>query len=88
MRGLIAGVLALTFLDLALKTPGGKIASALAVPTAWLAKWVDPNTPLISTDQRTPEPAAAAPGSPVNPAPNGSAPLPGFNLGPIHLPIL
>ena len=88
MRGLIAGVLVLTFLDVALKTTGSRLATALVVPTTWLAKWMDPNTPLIATDQRTPVPPAAAPGSPVNPAPNGNAPLPGFNLGPIHLPIL
>lgn len=48
MRGFLTGVLALTFLDLLLRVPGGAFTTAIDAPTGWLAKWMDPAVPLIS----------------------------------------
>lgn len=59
MRGLVLGVLALTGLYLATTQTSGAIATALAVPTRWLAMWADPTVPLIAG------PAAAAAASPA-----------------------
>ena len=61
MRGLIAGVLTLTMLDLILKVPGGAFTAAIDTPTGWLAKWMDPAVPLISR----PVPGGKAGGSPT-----------------------
>lgn len=48
MRGLIAGVLTLTMLDLVLRVPPRAFSGALATPTGWLRRWMDPGVPLIS----------------------------------------
>lgn len=63
------GVLCLTGLDVALNAKGGAVAAAFATPAEWLAKWMDPNTPLITR----PAPAAAASGSSSG-SPGGSNP--------------
>jgi hypothetical protein len=52
MRGLLTGAVVLTGLYVVLHAPGTRVAAALATPTGWLAKWMDPNTPLITVDKR------------------------------------
>lgn len=61
MRGFFLGAFVLIGLDVLLKAPTSRIAVALATPTEWLAKWVDPETPLITAPIPSSTPAPAAP---------------------------
>lgn len=63
MRGFLFMALGLTALEVLLKAPTTRVAVALSTPSALLAKWMDPHTPLISK----PVPAAGASNTP-NPA--------------------
>lgn len=56
----------LVALDVALNSPGSAIAAAVSLPTLWLARWMDPRTPLIAA-----KPAAAAASSTAKPASSG-----------------
>jgi beta-lactamase regulating signal transducer with metallopeptidase domain len=47
MRGFAVSALVLVALDLVLRSPATRVASALALPTAWLREWTDASLPLI-----------------------------------------
>jgi hypothetical protein len=48
MRGFFLMAFGLVALDVLLKAPTTRVAQLASTPTAWLAKWMDPATPLIS----------------------------------------
>lgn len=67
MRGFVFAAIALAGLEVVLKTPTSRLAAALATPTGWLEKWMDPHTPLIT--------------APVPAAPTGSTGGTGLDAG-------
>ncbi len=79
MRGLVLGVLGLTGLYLVTTTGAGRLSTALAVPTGWLAKWADPGQPLIADRSSTGAPAKQ-PGAAPHPKSGPGRPGPGHQL--------